>query len=280
MVEQVIQIYRDEHKPIVIRLNGYVQHTDRLALREIARQVVEQTGNKTFQNLEDDDDNPFDEDIGILPPPPSHLPSLIGALPSLSRPVVVLLDAFNIFTEQPRQALLYCLLDTVQSCRASNPAQKGLAVIGITTRLDVVNFLEKRVKSRFSHRILRTGNARKVDSWLDILGKCLKAVPAVSEDAQAYQWLAIWNRSVEIFLKEEALLEGIQHMFGVSRDIRGLFQVMVRHSLTFLNGVTDYCPKTRAVLSLTPHSPFLDSRKFDEGLASQHGRSRRDALMS
>ena len=235
LIDSAIQVYQDEHKPIIIRLNGYVQYTDRLALREIARQVVEQTGSKAFQNVEDDD-NPFDDDgIDMLPPPPSHLPSLIAALPSLSRPVVVVLDAFNIFTEQPRQALLYCLLDTVQSCRASSTSQKGLAVIGVTTRLDVVNFLEKRVKSRFSHRIIRTGNVLRVDGWLHILGNCLRAVPDTADDAQASQWLSIWNRSVEIFLQDETLLDSIRHMFGVSRDIRSLLRVMVRSSLCCLN---------------------------------------------
>ena len=187
---------------------------------------MEQTGSKMFQNIEDDDDeNPFEDDeVGILPPPPSHLPSLIAALPSLSRPVVVILDAFNIFTEQPRQALLYCLLDTVQSCRASNPNQHGLAVIGLTTRLDVVNFLEKRVKSRFSHRIFRTGNVRNVSDWLDILSDCLRAE---TEATQSSEWRAIWVRSVELFLQDESTRENVRHMFGVSRDIRSLFRVIV-----------------------------------------------------
>ena len=53
---------------------------------------------------------------------------------TLPRPTIVVLDAFDLFTSHARQALLYCLLDTVQSCRAGE-GRKGVAVIGITTRV-------------------------------------------------------------------------------------------------------------------------------------------------
>ena len=122
-MNMALEKFKDEYRPIVIRLDGQVQYTDRLAMREISRQVIEQTGNKNFGNIdpEDDEDNPFDnyQENVTLSLPPSHLPSLIANLPALSRPVIVILDAFNIFTEQPRQALLYCLLDTVQACRSA-----------------------------------------------------------------------------------------------------------------------------------------------------------------
>ena len=44
------------------------------------------------------------------------------------------------------QALLYNLFDVMQS------GDSVLCVVGLTTRLDAVELLEKRVKSRFSHR--------------------------------------------------------------------------------------------------------------------------------
>jgi len=53
---------------------------------------------------------------------------------TLPRPTIVVLDAFDLFTSHARQALLYCLLDTVQSCRAGE-GRKGVAVVGITTRV-------------------------------------------------------------------------------------------------------------------------------------------------
>lgn len=52
------------------------------------------------------------------------------------------------FASHPRQTLLYNLFDVAQSRKAP------IAVLGCTTRLDVVEMLEKRVKSRFSHRYI------------------------------------------------------------------------------------------------------------------------------
>ncbi len=87
-------------KSVVVRLSGFVQHNDRLAMREIARQVVEQTGSEKFSTLTlpTDDENPFldetdggdaspsnvDGHISLALPPASHLPSLIAQLSSLS----------------------------------------------------------------------------------------------------------------------------------------------------------------------------------------------------
>lgn len=63
-----------------------------------------------------------------------------------SKCVIFILDHFDLFCSHPKQALLYNLFDIVQS------AQAPLCVIGLTCRQDVLELLEKRVKSRFSHR--------------------------------------------------------------------------------------------------------------------------------
>lgn len=185
----------------------------------------------------DNDSNPFDDSetgefAGNLPPP-SHLPSVISALPTLPRPVVVLLDAFNIFTEQPRQALLYCLLDTVQSCRAGSASNRGLAVVGLTTRVDVVNFLEKRVKSRFSHRIFRTACMRKPDDWIAVLKDCLHTDIDGLEATVTSEWRTIWRCSVDLFFQDLSVGHTLSDLFGISRDIRYLLRTMVIDSPLF-----------------------------------------------
>lgn len=69
----------------------------------------------------------------------AHIISLLSNPSELSnarKPLVISLDAFDLFTQRPRQALLYCLLDAVQA--GSYPA--GLAVIGLTSRLVSLHF--------------------------------------------------------------------------------------------------------------------------------------------
>ncbi|KAG7313766.1 hypothetical protein KOW79_000008 [Hemibagrus wyckioides] len=65
---------------------------------------------------------------------------------SSSQPVFFILEEFDLFAHHKNQTLLYNLLDVSQS------AQAPVAVVGLTCRLDVLELLEKCVKSRFSHR--------------------------------------------------------------------------------------------------------------------------------
>jgi origin recognition complex subunit 4 len=61
-----------------------------------------------------------------------------------AKPVVFILENFDLFLSHHRQILLYNLFDTVQS--GSNP----ILVLGVTRCLDVLERMEKRVKSRFT----------------------------------------------------------------------------------------------------------------------------------
>ena len=182
--------------PIVVRLSGHVQTNDRLAIREIARQLAEQTGRSLLPAEDDangdDEENPFLDhaptETVIALPPPSHLLALISVIPTLARPTVLVIDAIDLFALHARQSLLYCLLDTVQSCRAGRETN-GVAVIGVTTRIDTINMLEKRVKSRFSGRMFRTACPPELGLWLS---KAREALCAPSEGVPD-QWRVKWQ---------------------------------------------------------------------------------------
>lgn len=63
-----------------------------------------------------------------------------------SKRLIFIIDEFDLFCAHNKQTLLYNLFDVAQS------AQTPICVLGVTCRFDVVELLEKRVKSRFSHR--------------------------------------------------------------------------------------------------------------------------------
>jgi hypothetical protein len=73
----------------------------------------------------------------------------LSANESQSSPVIIVVDAIDKFAQSSRQTLLYSLFDRVQATGGV-----PLSVIGMSTRLDFVSLLEKRVRSRFSHRSL------------------------------------------------------------------------------------------------------------------------------
>ena len=80
-----------------------------------------------------------------------------------SKSVIVVMDEFDCFTTHKNQSLLYNLFDIAQS------RQNPICVIGITCRLDVVELLEKRVKSRYSHRSILTFPSYNFAVYLQII---------------------------------------------------------------------------------------------------------------
>ncbi len=75
-----------------------------------------------------------------------HLEFLLSSLKSgdrnASRPIAFILDEFDLFCDHRNQTLLYNLFDTAQSRSAP------ILVLGISSKIDVVESMEKRVKSR------------------------------------------------------------------------------------------------------------------------------------
>ena len=218
--------------PIVLRLSGWVQTSDRLALRELAYQLTQQTGSSLLAQAdqaaacEDDDRNPFlDEDPTIPLLPASHLPQLISLLPTLTRPTIVILEGFDLFALHPRQSLLYCLLDTVQSCRSAH-GNRGIAVIGVTTRVDTINLLEKRVKSRFSGRILRTAPPSQFESWMKTATDALYSPIDTDQDGSS-EWPDIWKAAVDRFVKDSIVLQSLKETYAITRDFRMLCRILV-----------------------------------------------------
>ncbi|KAH7887714.1 origin recognition complex subunit 4 C-terminus-domain-containing protein [Phlebopus sp. FC_14] len=239
-------------KPIVLRLSGYAQHNDRLALREVTLQLSLQTG-KPFLSDADADakPNPFSETGPSLSlPPPSHLPAVISVLPTLSRPVIVVLDAFDLFAQHARQSLLYCLLDTVQSCRVGQ-GNNGLAVIGVTTRVDTINLLEKRVKSRFSGRVLRTAPPSDFQDWMNFTIHVLNT----PNGAPHGEWEPLWTLAVDRFVGDRKCTEAMKNTYALTRDIRSLKQLL-----------------TSIIVDLRPSSPFPTLSHVTTALSAQRVR--------
>ncbi|KAJ5666845.1 hypothetical protein N7462_011254 [Penicillium macrosclerotiorum] len=149
VVETIISSLAREHQNDfhVVRLNGFLHTDDRLALREMWRQLGRET------NTEDDAAkvSSYADTMATLLAMLSHPEELFGASGkgdnvTAAKSIIILLDEFDLFVTHPRQTLLYNLFDIAQARKAP------IAVLGLTTKVDVTEMLEKRVKSRFSHR--------------------------------------------------------------------------------------------------------------------------------
>lgn len=133
---------------LIVNLNGYVHTDDAVALKSITRQMELETAvdGKVFTT--------FADNLAFL------LDCLKTGDRATSKRVIYILEEFDLFCAHANQTLIYNLFDVAQS------AQAPICVIGLTRRIDVIEMLEKRVKSRFSHRQIFLFNESNADDEL------------------------------------------------------------------------------------------------------------------
>ncbi|SPO20423.1 related to Origin recognition complex subunit 4 [Ustilago trichophora] len=143
------------------------------------------------------------------------------------KPLVITLDDFDLFTARPRQAMLYCLLDAVQA--ASYGA--GLAVVGLTSRVDTVDLLEKRVKSRFSHRILHVRPPSSYELFERIVRNALSPLsraqlPTTISPDHYGKFTTSWTTDITTLLNHPHIHDILRGIYELSNDIRMLYRVL------------------------------------------------------
>ncbi|NXW65731.1 ORC4 protein, partial [Eurystomus gularis] len=198
-------------------LSGLLQTNDKVALKEITRQLHLENvvGDKVFGS--------FAENLAFL------LEALRKGNRTSSCPVLFILDEFDLFVHHKNQTLLYNLFDISQS------AQTPVTVIGLTCRQDILELLEKRVKSRFSHRQIYLMNSFDFRQYIRIFKDQL-SLPAKFPDESFAQK---WNHNVQHLSEDKAVQDVLQNLFHHTKDLRslnlllmlGLSNVTVHHPL-------------------------------------------------
>ncbi|RCV26775.1 hypothetical protein SEVIR_5G276200v4 [Setaria viridis] len=136
VVDMVLEDLKKEHPDAisVIRLNGMLHSDDNCATKEIARQLCLEH-QLSFSKMASSDDNT------------EFIIDMLRECGLAHKTILFILEEFDLFA-QGKQRLLYSLLDAMQSLTSQ------AVVIGVSCRLDADQLLEKRVRSRFSHRKL------------------------------------------------------------------------------------------------------------------------------
>lgn len=160
---------------MLIRLDSKFQSDDNLAIREFARQLDHELALKQGfdrgmldKALSSKSASTFEQTSITY-----TMSALLEILDqnSLSRgsqasnmPIVVTIENFEGFTSHSRQALLYNLFELSQ-----NSNQTPITIIGISTKVTTRELLEKRVKSRFSQRIIQTTHSKTIEDWFELV---------------------------------------------------------------------------------------------------------------
>ena len=217
LVETVIADLALDHRDVfhVVRLNGFIHTDDKLALREIWRQLgremeVEDDSMAGKSNYADT----LTSFLALL----SHSTEEDGA-DQTAKSVIFILDEFDLFASHPRQTLLYNLFDVAQSRNAP------IIVLGLTTKVDVVDSLEKRVKSRFGQRYIHLPLPRSLTSFHAICKSALIPPTNISTrfnpaTAEFQKLRASWKKYVNaLFAHDQTLSNFLQTLYTRSKSI-------------------------------------------------------------
>lgn len=225
VLKDLMEIKQVKENLLEVRLNGLLQTNDKVALKEITRQLRLENvvGDKVFGS--------FAENLAFL------LEALRKGNRTSSCPVLFILDEFDLFVHHKNQTLLYNLFDISQS------AQTPVTVIGLTCRRDILELFEKRVKSRFSHRQIYVLNSFDFKQYIKIFKEQL-SLPADFPDETFAQK---WNNNVQHLSVDKTVNDVLQDLFHYTKDLRSL------HFLLML-----------AVSNVTVHHPLITASDLQE----------------
>lgn len=253
MVETVIADMASDHRDVfhVIRLNGFIHTDDKLALREIWRQLGRE------MEVEDDKmgtKGNYADTLTSLLALLSH-PAQDSALPpdQAANSVIFILDEFDLFASHPRQTLLYNLFDVAQSRSAP------ILVIGVTTKVEVVNSLEKRVKSRFGQRYIHLSLPRSLASFTSICQSALippapTSIRFTPAGQDFRELLTAWTKYIEAFFENDSNLQKLlETIYAQSKSVPDFLT-------TALFPIHQLTPSTLLSFTNTPRLLPPDSR--------------------
>ncbi|XP_023386042.1 origin recognition complex subunit 4 isoform X2 [Pteropus vampyrus] len=204
-LKELMEIEEVSENVLQVHLNGLLQINDKIALKEITRQLNLENvvGDKVFGS--------FAENLSFI------LEALKKGDRTSSCPVIFILDEFDLFAHHKNQTLLYNLFDISQS------AQTPISVIGLTCRLDILELLEKRVKSRFSHRQIHLMNSFGFPQYLKIFKEQL-SLPAEFPDKL---FAEKWNENVQCLSEDISVREVLQKHFNINKNLRSLHMLLM-----------------------------------------------------
>ena len=191
---------------------GCLQTDDKSALLEISRQLQLDNviNDKVFGSFSDS----FD-----------FLLRSFRSGSKMSKPLIFIMEEFDLFTKNKTQLLLYTLLNTIQS--SSNP----MCLIGVTCRIDVLDLLEKRIKSRFSHRQIYLFNEYDFTKFIEMTSFFMKNTEALMIPSKNSKILKYIDEYVDEFLKDAQVLKLLNRQFEYDKSISTLKRLMVLPTL-------------------------------------------------
>lgn len=244
-----------EHKDHfhVVRLNGFIHTDDKLALKDIWRQLGKE------MEVEDEligKTNNYADTLASLLALLSHPSEITEAEDGItSKSIIFIIDEFDLFATHARQTLLYNLFDVAQARKAP------IAVLGLTNRIDVVESLEKRVKSRFSHRYAYLSLSKTLSAYWDV---CKQGLIVDDEDAKSEgldtsldgftKFQEYWIKKIDTLYSSQSFKDHLEYHYFSTKSVPGFLNscVLPLAGLSPTNLSLSFTPAASTCLAIDP----------------------------
>jgi len=186
----------------IVNLNGILQTNDVAAVKAIAKQL-----NQSVEVEDETDEDSVSNALGDM-------------LKRVRRPLVIVVDEFDRFAldrAPEKQSLLYSLLNHTHNDK------KQLLIIGISCRLDALDSLEKRVRSRISQNSLLLLNEWSFEKYLEY-AKQMMVLPKNGKDNRDVD---TWNKAVETTVSHPDVKACLERHYDANRSLQRLQQYLV-----------------------------------------------------
>ena len=191
-------------------MNGFLHTTDKAALKSIGIQL------KLEEIIEKKLTTNFSENLKLILEKSAEI--LNG------KALIIILEEIDLFCAHYNQTLLYNLFEIAQLNKLT------VLVIGVTTRLDILELFEKRVKSRFSQRRILIFPSNDFDQYFETVSnilriKTLKQSKKIS--ASLKDSISKWNKHIDKLVYNAAFKRVFRRLFHISNNPRTLNNFMV-----------------------------------------------------
>lgn len=232
VIEKTFKNKQIKDNLLYVGLDGLIHTNDNLALEDITRQLC-------MQEVDDKPLGSFSEKLRLI----------LSALKSgskESKSILFVLDNFDLFCTHKNQTLLYNLFDIAQS------KQSPICIIGMSCRPDVMQILENRVNSRFSHQKILLFDEMTFDEYLESAKYFLSLQKFYDS-----KFLKKWNSEVNNILKDKAVKDILQKCFYCSNSLRNLKEFLY----LVIQGISEHHPKLTANDFQVAYSTSLEDSK-------------------
>lgn len=267
---------KKKYEFFTIRINGLLHTDDKTAIKEIAKQLdfylqsysqdtrrrklqatFEQTSinatmsvivnilDKTKLSEKDDLSEEIVDENGFVIKQRKQL-----------MPIVFIIDHIDVYAQHAKQTLLYNLFDIAQSSSTKTGGEKlgdkgtSISVIGLTTKTTVREQLEKRVKSRFSQRIIQLNKVRTLDGFLECVYCMFSLFENEGKDIEVIKYNLKLRGLIDH--KTGEFRKAIIRNFYTVRDLNGLKNELLPYIMNIneiYNAMGDYKTKNLELLT-------------------------------